>query len=126
MAGTDLTSPLGAVVRPFAPLCLSQLEVRSQAALYYAAALRERSSKGPFMSCRSCGSKNQTPFTTEMSVHVLGLENVNKPVVLIFPSILVCMDCGFTELAMAQDELRQLGKGPATDVQASDRPAQKA
>lgn len=51
-----------------------------------------------------------------MSVHVLGLENVNKPVVLIFPSILVCMDCGFTELAMAQDELRQLGKGPATDV----------
>jgi hypothetical protein len=61
-----------------------------------------------------------------MSVHVLGLENVNKPVVLIFPSILVCMDCGFTELAMAQDELRQLGKGTATDVQASDRPAQKA
>jgi hypothetical protein len=68
------------------------------------------------MSCRSCGSRNQTRFAAEMSVHVLGLENVDKPVVLLFPGIVVCMDCGFTELALAESELRLLGKGPATDV----------
>lgn len=66
------------------------------------------------MSCRSCGSKNQTQFASEMSVHHLGLENVDKPVVLIFPNLVVCMDCGFTELSLAQEELRELGKGPGT------------
>jgi len=70
------------------------------------------------MSCRSCGSKHQTKFATEMSVHLLGLENVDKPVILVFPSILVCMDCGFSELAMTQDELRQLREGPAPDAEA--------
>ena len=78
------------------------------------------------MPCRSCGSGNQTTFAAEMSVHVLGLENVDKPVLLVFPRILVCLDCGFTELAMAEGELRLLGKGLATDVEASDSPAKKA
>jgi hypothetical protein len=70
------------------------------------------------MSCRSCGAENQTKFAGEMSVHVLGLENVDKPVVWVFPKLLVCMDCGFTELTIAEDELRLLGKGPASDVKA--------
>ena len=51
-----------------------------------------------------------------MSVHVLGVENVDKPVVWVFPKVLVCMDCGFTELTIAENELRQLGKGPAKDL----------
>jgi hypothetical protein len=67
------------------------------------------------MSCRSCGLENQSKFAAEMSVHVLGLENVDKPVVLAFPRLLVCMDCGFTELTLEEDELRQLGKSPARE-----------
>jgi len=62
------------------------------------------------MACRSCGSKNVTKFVAEMTVHILGLENVDKPTVLVFPSPLVCMDCGFTELKMVDNELRLLGK----------------
>jgi hypothetical protein len=54
-----------------------------------------------------------------MSVHVLGLENVGKPVVWVFPKLLVCMDCGFTELTIAEDELRLLGKDPAGDLGAT-------
>lgn len=51
-----------------------------------------------------------------MSVHTLGLENVNKPVVWMFPKLLVCMDCGFTELTVEENELRLLGKRPGPDV----------
>jgi|SRR5580704_649868 hypothetical protein len=71
------------------------------------------------MSCRSCGSKSQTKFAAEMSVHVLGLENVDKPAVSLFPRLLVCMNCGFTELTLAEEELRLLGKGPAEDFEAA-------
>jgi hypothetical protein len=35
--------------------------------------------------------------------------------ILVFPRLLVCMNCGFTELTMAKNELRLLGKGPARD-----------
>jgi ribosomal protein L40E len=71
------------------------------------------------MACRSCGSRNPTGFAAEMSVHVLGLENVDKSTVLVFPRILVCMNCGFTELTMAENELWLLGKDPAGDVKAA-------
>ena len=71
------------------------------------------------MSCRSCGLGNQRKFAAEMSVHVLGLENVDKPVVWVFPRLLVCMDCGFTELTIAENELHLLGKDPARDLGAT-------
>ena len=67
------------------------------------------------MACRSCGSKDQTEFGAEIGVHSLGLENVDKPIILVFPRLLVCMNCGFTELTMSKNELRLLGKGPARD-----------
>ena len=54
-----------------------------------------------------------------MSVHVLGLENVDKPVVWVFPRLLVGMDCGFTELTIAEDELHLLGKDPARGLGAT-------
>ncbi len=54
-----------------------------------------------------------------MSVHVLGVENVDKPTVWVFPRLLVCMHCGFTELTIAENELRQLGKEPASDIEAA-------
>jgi len=71
------------------------------------------------MKCRSCGSKNQTEFASEVTVHLLGLQNLDKPTVLVFPKLLVCMDCGFTELTMTENELRMLGRGPAGDVRAA-------
>jgi len=71
------------------------------------------------MACRSCGSKEQRKFGAEISVHVLGVENVDKPTVWAFPRLLVCMNCGFTELTIAEDELRQLGKNPPSDIEAA-------
>lgn len=68
------------------------------------------------MACRSCGSNNLTSFAAETTVHILGLENVDKPTVLVFPKLLVCVNCGFTEFKMSADELRLLGNDSASDI----------
>jgi hypothetical protein len=49
------------------------------------------------MPCKACHSVNQSPFGGEIGVHFLGLRNIDKPTVWIFPQLLVRMDCGFTE-----------------------------
>jgi hypothetical protein len=64
------------------------------------------------MSCRSCGATDQTEFASELSLHVLGLENVDKPAVWAFPKLLVCMACGFAELTIGENELRLLRINP--------------
>jgi hypothetical protein len=65
------------------------------------------------MSCRSCGSKDHAEFGAEIGVHALGLKNVDKPPVFLFPRLVVCMNCGLTEFTIAENELRLLGKRPA-------------
>ena len=66
------------------------------------------------MSCRSCSSSNQTQFGSEIIIHHSGLKNVDKPTVMTFPKLLICLNCGFTEgfvAADALDLLRQDGQG---------------
>jgi hypothetical protein len=65
------------------------------------------------MACNSCGSENQQQFPSEILIHFPGLKNVNKPPVLAFPSLRICMDCGFTELPIPESVVCQLGKGAA-------------
>jgi hypothetical protein len=60
------------------------------------------------MTCRSCGAENQTKFSAEINIHFPGLKNLDKPAVLVFPELLLCLDCGFTEFAIAETELRLL------------------
>jgi hypothetical protein len=65
------------------------------------------------MSCRSCGSVNQGEFSGEMAIHFPGLKNIDKPAAWVFPKIVVCLDCGTAEFALAEAELRQLAKSKA-------------
>ena len=65
------------------------------------------------MSCKSCGSVNQKKFKAEIGIHFLGLENIDKPTVLVFPEVIVCLDCGTAEFAVPEAELHQLRKGEA-------------
>ena len=65
------------------------------------------------MPCNSCGSVNQRKFTAEMATHFHGLKNVDKPIVWIFPEVMVCLDCGTAEFAVPEAELGQLAKGDA-------------
>jgi hypothetical protein len=45
--------------------------------------------------------------------HLPAPMNQDKPGVLVFPKLLVCLDCGFTEFSIPKTDLRLLGAGVA-------------
>jgi hypothetical protein len=65
------------------------------------------------MPCKSCGSANQSKFAAEISIHFPGLKSIDKPVVWVFPELVVCLDCGTAEFAVPEGELHVLAKGDA-------------
>jgi len=60
------------------------------------------------MSCKSCQSENQHTLNGEIGIHFPGLKGLDKPIVWVFPKLLVCLNCGFTEFVIPDDELRVL------------------
>lgn len=46
------------------------------------------------MACKSCGAATQDKFSTEVAIHVGG---IRRPLVFVFPTILVCLNCGKPE-----------------------------
>jgi predicted nucleic-acid-binding Zn-ribbon protein len=65
------------------------------------------------MACKKCSSENQSTLNGEVAVHFPGLKGLDKPIVWVYPKLLVCMNCGFTEFAVPETELRWLGEGAA-------------
>lgn len=63
--------------------------------------------------CKVCGSESVQKLRAEIAMRVPGLKNIDKPIVWVFPDILVCMDCGIAEFAVPEDELRILVKREA-------------
>jgi hypothetical protein len=68
------------------------------------------------MSCKSCQSQNQRNFGTEIAIHFPGLKGLDKPIIWAFPKILACLDCGFAEFSIPENELRQLVKADSTSA----------
>jgi hypothetical protein len=48
-----------------------------------------------------------------MGIHFPGLQNIEKPIVWVFPYLVVCLDCGFAEFAIPEAELGLIAKGDA-------------
>jgi hypothetical protein len=46
-----------------------------------------------------------------MGIRSPGLNGLNKPIVFVFPQLVVCMDCGTAEFVVPDAELRKLAKG---------------
>jgi len=65
------------------------------------------------MSCKSCHSEKQREFSGEVAIHCLGLKGLDQPIVWVFPRLVVCLNCGFTEFVVPETELRRLGEGKA-------------
>ena len=63
--------------------------------------------------CRSCHSANKRIFNGEVAIHFSGLKGLDKPIVWVFPKLVVCLNCGFTEFAVPEAELRRLVEGDA-------------
>jgi hypothetical protein len=66
------------------------------------------------MSCKSCQSQNQSNLNGEIAIHFPGLKGLDKPIVWVFPKLLVCLDCGFTEFAIPETELRLIAESDQT------------
>lgn len=65
------------------------------------------------MRCKTCGSLRRRNFTAEIGIHFPGLKNIDKPVVWVFPELVVCLDCGISEFPIPETELGLLAKGDA-------------
>lgn len=60
------------------------------------------------MSCRSCASENQKEFGSELNIHFPGRKGLDQATVLVFPRLIICIDCGFTEFTILDAELHRL------------------
>jgi len=58
--------------------------------------------------CRQCHSEHLGNFNGELAIHFSGLVGLNKPIVWVFPTLLVCLHCGFTEFIVPERELEVL------------------
>lgn len=72
------------------------------------------------MSCKSCGSASVGKFPAEIAIHFSGLKNLDKPHVWMFPTLVVCLNCGYAEFVIPEHQLRLL-KGDVAGQAAASR-----
>ncbi len=79
--------------------------------------------------CPVCGVPNHAEFIAEVNVHLrLDIhKNLGQPGVLLFPTLLVCLHCGFSRFSMSDTELKRLeidcpNGGPSNDRRSGDDP----
>jgi hypothetical protein len=62
------------------------------------------------MFCRACKSNTPQAFATELAIHALGQQGLTSPLLIEFPKVLICLDCGFCEFGLpvaTLDQMRQ-------------------
>jgi hypothetical protein len=66
------------------------------------------------MNCRACKSENVRRFAGELTASSLKIQNVTNDPVYVCEDVLICVDCGFTELVIPPQELGKLKRNAAT------------
>ena len=61
------------------------------------------------MICKRCGSDELSELAAEIALPFPVL-NCNKPPVLIFPMVLICVHCGFSEFTVPESVLQVLAQ----------------
>jgi Zn ribbon nucleic-acid-binding protein len=64
------------------------------------------------MSCPACRLDDQMEFSAEMMVHHGGLKNLNNSGVVLFPKVLVCLACGYSQFTVPKSGLALLTANP--------------
>jgi len=72
------------------------------------------------VACKSCNSVNQRQFPAEINVHFPGPENFETPTVWVFPTLVVCLNCGLTEFTVSGKALQSLTKRNSKPASWSD------
>ena len=62
------------------------------------------------MPCKNCGSEQLTEYGSEINVQFPAYSDLGKQAVLLFPNLLVCLKCGFTEFTLSQSDLPLLSR----------------
>lgn len=65
------------------------------------------------MNCRACKSENVRRFAGELTASSLKIENVKSEPIYVCQDVLICVDCGFTELVIPPQELKKLKRNAA-------------
>jgi hypothetical protein len=65
------------------------------------------------MSCKSCQSENQRNLNREVGIHFPGFKGLKTPIVFVFPKLLVCLNCGFSDFLIPEAELGQVVESDA-------------
>jgi hypothetical protein len=60
------------------------------------------------MSCPKRLLGHHGEYSAEMVVHLHGLKNLDKPSILLFPKLSVCLDCGYVQFTVPEKELALL------------------
>jgi hypothetical protein len=55
-------------------------------------------------------------FASEINIHFRGLANIDNPGVMVFPKVLICLDCGGSRFSTPQAALARLARGAAPGV----------
>jgi hypothetical protein len=61
----------------------------------------------------TCESENQNTFPAEMIIHFPGIAGLDKPIVWVYPSISVCLNCGKAEFVVPEEQVELLRTGVA-------------
>jgi hypothetical protein len=62
------------------------------------------------VACKACGSERLQKLDGELTVSFADLKQLRASPIYVCQSILVCLDCGFTELVVPPSELQSLKK----------------
>lgn len=57
------------------------------------------------MPCKKCGSDHLAEYGSEINLHSPLNDDLDKQALLLFPKLLVCLKCGFTEFTLSESEL---------------------
>lgn len=67
------------------------------------------------MPCNQCASHNRQLFNGELAIHFPGLDGLDKPIVWVFPQLVVCLNCGLTQFTIPEKELDLLAERAPAD-----------
>lgn len=58
------------------------------------------------MACKRCNAVSQSTLDGEVAIHCPGPKYRDRPMVWVFPKLVVCLHCGLTEFIVPEGELR--------------------
>ena len=67
------------------------------------------------MTCKTCSSEEVREFNGEIALHFPGLDGLTKPIVWVFPKVLVCLDCGSTNFVIPEGGIKVLKEGKSVE-----------